>query len=525
MMAAHFDLIIENGRVVDGTGNPWYRAQVGITGDRITAIGDLRDAAAERRIDAHDHIVAPGFIDPLHNGEVGVLSSPDPHFAVHQGVTTVIVGNCGVSAAPIAPAQREAFRHHSFFKTGSHNVPWTWSTLAEYFDHVSGATSVNVASMIGFDNLWVSVKGYTPGPAIPQELDQMKTMAAQAMDDGAVGLSHGAGAASLWSTHAEVVEVAQVIGTKGGVYCAHGRGIEGDDLLSPYRESIAVGVEANVPVHFLHFRTGDLRQLGKAREMMSVVDEARVAGQDVTVASYPYTPGGGGLRVPAWAEEGGPEAILARLRDPEIRTKIVADWDRLWNWESRIASTTTAKNRWCEGKTLKEIGAVTGKSVGEVICWLIEEENLGVEATHYLGDEDDVRLIMTHPAHMACSDAQYSGDFLHPRAYGSYPRYLGHYVRELGILRLEDCVRRMTAFPAQRMGLDDRGLIKVGMAADVVVFDADTIIDRATYESPRHYPPGIDAVLVNGTVVVEAGAYSGLTPGRPVRRRRLELTR
>jgi N-acyl-D-amino-acid deacylase len=278
-----------------------------------------------------------------------------------------------------------------------------------------------------------------------------------------------------------------------------------------------------LPVHFLHFRTGDLRQLGHAEEMLAVVDEARAAGQDVTIASYPYTPGGGGLRVPAWAEEGGPPAILRRLADPETRAQIVAEWNARWNWESRIASTTTAKNKWCEGKTLAEIGAVTGESIGEVICRLIEEENLGVEAIHYLGDEDDVRRIMTHPAHMACSDAQYSGDFLHPRAYGSYPRYLGRYVRELGLLSLEDCVRRMTSFPAQRMGLDDRGLLKAGMVADVVVFNAAAISDRASYAAPRQYPAGIDYVLVNGVVVIEAGAYTGLTPGRPVRRRRLEL--
>jgi len=510
-----FDLIIEHGTVMDGSGSPGFPADVGIRNGRIAAVAPLTAAQAARRIDATGHVVAPGFIDAHQHGEIGVLVNPSVEQSIHQGITTVLVGLCGVSAAPrIEPCMAD----HRYYLPELRELGLDWQSFGDYLALVDGRPSVNVASMVGYDNLRITVMGFRAGAPTPVELAEIQAQARAAMDAGAIGISHGAGPASLWSNHEEVTAVARTIGQQGGLYISHVRPPAADDVLSPYKEAIRLGREAEVALQITHFKTFNESLYGRADDMLALVDEARSRGQDVTIASYPYTGGGGGLRVPSWAEEGGPSEILRRLRDPELRKRIAQELNQNWTWETHIAAARSPKNKWCEGLKIAEIARKTGMTAGEVICVLIEDENMAVGAVHEHAGEDDVRRIMTYPTHMVGSDSQHFGPFRHPRCYGTYPRYLGHYVRELGLMSLEDCVRRMTSFPAQRLGLVDRGLLRVGMAADVTVFAPDTVIDRATLEQPQQYPDGIPYVLINGQVVIDQGVYTGVKPGRALRR-------
>jgi N-acyl-D-aspartate/D-glutamate deacylase len=510
-----YDVIIEHGTIVDGSGSPGYAADLGIRDGKIAAIGALAGAAARRRIDASGHIVAPGFIDAHQHGEIGVLVRPDVDMSVRQGITSVLVGLCGVSAAPtIEPCMAD----HRFYQQELREAGLTWRSFGDYLAIVDHCPSVNVASMVGYDNLRISAMGFRAGAPTAAELEDIKAHAREAMDAGAIGISHGAGPASLWSSHDEVTAVVREIGPKQGLYISHIRAPQPDDIFSPYKEAISVGAEAGVAVQITHFKTHSAPLYGKAEAMLAIVDDARGRGLDITIASYPYTGGGGGLRVPSWAEDGGPSAILRRLRDPETRKRIVEELNYGRVWDTHIAAVRSPKNKWCEGRKIPDIAKEMGVSNGEVVCRLLEEEDMAVGAVHAHLGEEDLQRIMQYAYHMVGSDTQHFGDFRHPRCYGTYPRFLGHYVRELHLLSLEDCVRRMTSFPAQRLGLVDRGLLKEGMAADVTVFDAETIADRATFEAPQRYPSGIPWVLVNGEVVVEQGELTSSRPGRALRR-------
>jgi N-acyl-D-amino-acid deacylase len=515
---SHFDLTIVGGRVVDGSGAPWYHADVGIQEGRITAIGRLGAVASARTIDVRGLTVAPGFIDVLHNADMAVLTTPTVEMAVTQGITTGLGGCCGLSMAPVSAATREEVRHHAFFKTGYHELPWDWLSFADYLQATDGASAINYASLIGFDNLWFAVKGFDATAPSDPELDAMSELAGRSMSEGAVGMSHGAGAASLWSTHEQVTRVARAVAEAGGIYACHQRTITSDDPLAAFKEGIAVAQEAGLPIHFVHFKSTSVQTHGHEREMLDLVDEARRGGTEVTLSSYPYGAGGGGLRVPAWAEEGGPTETLRRLRDLEIRDRIAHEIDTTWPYRFHIAYVHSDKNSWMEGKTLDEIAARLGTTVGHVVCDLLLEENLAVQQVHRHGGDEGLATVMQHPAHMACTDAIYTDGMPHPRCFGAFPRWLGKYVRELGVIRLEECVRQMTSAPAMRLGLGDRGLIKLGMAADVTVFNADTIADRATYDDPSRRAVGIEHVLVNGTSVLEHGRLTGATPGKALKR-------
>ncbi len=513
------DLVIVNGTVVDGTGAARYRADVGVIGDSIVEIGELADRQAERVVDAEGLTVVPGFIDLLHNGDMGVLQSPSVDMARTQGITTALVGLCGVSMAPVpeSPEVREQVRQHAFFKTGPHDYEWHWNSVGEYLDAVDGASAVNVATCAGFDNIWFAVRGFDMTPPSSKELARMRDLARDSMDEGAIGMSHGAGAASSWSTHEETVEVAKGIAERGGWYLCHQRRVDDGDPFSWVREGIAVGDESGMPIHFVHFKSIYTDTHGRERELVEVVHEARARGSEVSIGSYPYASGGGGFRVIKWAEEGGPDETRRRLRDPEIRKRIVEDGNSMWAWDTWVTGVRSEENKWMEGRFIQDIAREADISLGEVVARIVEFD-YGAQHVHFHGGDHGLDTIMQDEGHAVGSDAIYYGTRCHPRCYGTYGRYLGHYVRETGTLSFEECIRHMTSNAARVVGLTDRGELAVGKKADIVILNEQTVADRATDEDPARTPVGFMHVIVNGRLVQEDGAFTGETPGRALRR-------
>ena len=500
---APFDLVVAGGDVVDGTGASRFRADVGVVGSQIVEIGDLRDRPAERTIDVTGNVVAPGFVDALHNADMAVLLSPDVDMALSQGVTTALVGCCGVSMAPVSPEHRADVRCHAFFKTGRHDAPWDWLSVAEYLERVDRASAINVATLAGFDNIWFAVRGFDPSDPTAKELDAMRGLARECMEQGAIGMSHGAGAASLWSTHDHVVHVAGGLSGTGGVYACHQRFNQVEDPFWWIREGAGVGLEAEISTHFLHFKSTSPRTHGREAEMLEIVDELRSNGE-ITLGSYPYASGGGGVRVSAWAEEGGPEETRKRLADPIQRRRIVEEVMNFWTWDPHFTALTNDANRWMEGRHLDELAAEAGVSAGELVCRIVETD-YGAQHVHDHGGADGLETIMQHENHIACSDAIYAGEHPHPRCFGAYPRYLGVHVRERGTLTLEECVRQMTSSPARMMGLADRGELHPGNKADIVVFDPSTVGDRSTRGDATRMRPSASSTSSS------TGRSSGIT--------------
>lgn len=518
------DLIVAGARIVDGSGGEPYRADVGISAGRIATIGRLDAATAGERVDATGSVVTPGFVDMLHNYEVGPLTHPEASMAVFQGVTTALAGGCGMAAAPLAPRWAVETRSHLMFKSGWHEHDFSWTSMGEYLDAIDGLSAVNVATLFGFDNLWFAVRGFDSSPPSPEDLDAMAELAARSMAEGTIGMSHGAGAASLWSTHEQVVHVAKALAPYGGIYALHQRDIASDDTFANLKEGIAVGREAGIPVHFLHFKSVKSGTHGREEEMLRIVDEAIAEGIEVTIGSYPYGSGGGGLRVPSWAEDGGPERVRERLRDPETRARIAAELDAFWGGltlgESYVMNIQSPAYAHYLGRSMQEIAQTEGITVGELCCRLLEDEQSAVQHMHKHGGQDSFDAIIRHPAHICVSDAIYAG-VPHPRCYGSYPQYIETYVEKRGVLSLQEFVRQSTSAPAARMGLNDRGLIKVGLAADLVIFDPAAVVDRATYENPGGRAEGFSHVIVNGQFVMRDGAaVDGVRAGRALRRYR-----
>jgi len=513
-----FDILIINGRIVDGSGNPWYYGDVGVSGGKIAAIGKLDPAVAAKVIDAEGQVVCPGFIDVHVHSDVMLLAEPRHEPKVRQGVTTELLGQDGLSYAPLSPRNLQMMRRYLSGLNGDPDIAWDWTSVGDFLSRFDGKTAVNVAYLIPHCALRVEAMGWANRLPTKVELDEMKKLAAQGMADGAVGFSTGLTyAPGCYSNTKELIEICKVIAQHGGIYVTHLRDYRAG-LFEALDEALEIGEKAGIAVHFSHFRGR-----GRSEQMLAKVDEARERGLDVTIESYPYFVGSGMLqaRLPTWVHEGGPEAILEKLSDPEARKRIKEDIHRRSpNWSKVfICGVESESNKNFEGYSIAELSARLDKEPVDFICDLLLEERLAVSHMVFGDDEEeeDVRRIMTHHAHMVGSDSLLIGGKPNPRTYGTYPRYLGRYVRELGILTLEDCIRKMTSLPAQRLGLQDRGLLREGLAADIVIFDPDTVIDKATFEAPRRYPEGILYVLVNGELVVADGQHTGTLPGRALK--------
>ncbi len=499
--AQSFDLILRGGRVIDGTGNPWVRADVGVRGDRIARIGDLTDAVAGRDIDATGLVVAPGFIDPHTHAVRGIFDVPTADNYLLQGVTTLTEGNDGSSPFPI----------------GSH-----LARIAET------AISPNWAVFVGQGTIRSEVVGADDREPTPDELDRMRALVAEAMAQGALGLSTGLFyvPGSFTSTE-EIIELSKVAATHGGIYISHMRD-EAQRLLDSVRETIRIGEEAGLPVQMTHHKAISKDMWGQSVESLALVDVARARGVDITIDQYPYTASQTTINalVPQWAQAGGRDELLARLDDPETRRRIRGEivyrieHDRGGGDPQNVVIGLCTWDRSLEGKSLAGILAereteVTLANAADLVMEIIIRG--GARAIYHAMDEADVERIMQHPVTAIGSDGGVSvfGESVpHPREYGTFARVLARYVRERGVLTLEEAVRKMSGATAQRLGLQDRGVLREGLFADIAVFDSATIQDRATFAEPHQYAEGIAYVLVNGTLVVDDGRHTGARPGR-----------
>ena len=534
--AIEFETLIQGGTVVDGTGAPRHRADVGLRGGRITAIGRLDGATAARVIDATDRVVAPGFIDIHSHSDVTLLDDPGGESKVHQGVTTDVPGNCSYSPFPIGPGGFRPMRD-IFGPELTSERDWDWTDLDGWAAaHHERGISMNLAPLVGHAALRVAVGATDDRAPTADELAAMQRLAAGSVEQGAFGLSTGLTLTpGSYSTTEEIIALAQAISPyPGAFYATHARLWAGQHVAA-VEESARIGIEGGVPVEYSHIAIIDKRAYGRPEDMIAVVEQARLRGLDITFDVYPYIAAGTGLMqfVPEWAQAGGVQAMLDRLRDPATRARVRAStaegWFRgmPWDWESMVLSDiATDANRPLIGRSIEEAASIRGEDPLDTFLNLIDEESNGVAVVVFNRREPDMRAFLVHEAAMVGSDGTAISPTgvhgppqqPHPRYYGTYPRILGRYVRDEPVLTLESAIHKMTGMPARRLGLTDRGRIAEQAAADLVVFDLATIIDRATFEAPHQYPAGIDAVLVNGEVVVDGGRHTGARPGRVLRR-------
>ncbi len=516
------DVAVRGGRVVDGTGSPWFRADVGIRGDRIVAVGQL-DERARTEIDATGLVVCPGFTDMHTHSDLQPLA--DPHYAmkVHQGVTLEVVGQDGLSLAPARRETLDQLRTMLQGWNGDPDVDWDWRSVADYLRRFDGASAINVVTLVGHGTLRLQTVGQEDRPATQNELAEMRRLLQQALAEGAAGLSAGLTyAPGMYADDDELVALCEVMRGSGAPYTPHHRNY-GSHAIEGYRDSIAIARRAGVPLHLAHCHLGFACNRGRAPELLAMIDAAMAEGVQVTLDTYPYLAGNTYLHafLPGWALAGGGEATIARLRDPSLRERLCHELEEVGtdghhgvpiDWSVVVPG----------GVSIADRAAAAGRRPIDVYCELCAEGNLALAATHHVGNEENVRAIMQHPCHTGGSDGIVVGERPHPRGWGTFPRYLAVYVRELGLLRLEDAVRRFTSLPARVLRLPDRGLLRPGMAADVTCFDPAAVRDTATYEEPRSLPEGIPHVIVNGVAVVLDGAHTGATPGRGLRSRGYE---
>jgi N-acyl-D-amino-acid deacylase len=515
-----YDVLITGGRVVDGTGNPWVRSDVAVQGDRIAAMGPLTQAEARVRIDAAGKIVAPGFVDAHVHGDLTLLADPLQEPAIRQGVTTYILGQDGVAMAPASPATLDYMRRYTAGFSGNPPLQQRWLSVADYLACFERTTAVNVAYLIPNGNLRMEVMALQTRPPTSQELSRMAYLVREGMEQGAVGLSSGLD--YIPSRYAETQELAalcKVIEPYGGVYVTHMRRYDPEGVRESMDEVYRIGRESGAAVHISHFNS-------RADLVLPRLDEGRAQGIDVTFDLYCYLAGSTILAMqalPPWVQEGGVEATLARLRDAGVRRQL-QDWfaaPRVPLETIRLSYVAAPAYRDCEGLHLPEAASRTGKGLGDFICDLLVESGLAVGCVvpHRQRTEEDIHQLMQHPAMMAGSDGIFTGSHPHPRGCGCFARYLGYYAREARTWTLEQAVQHLAAHAARRFGLSDRGLLREGMAADVVVFDAATIADHSTYDEGRKLASGMEHVLVNGQLVLHNGRRTAALPGKALRPR------
>jgi N-acyl-D-amino-acid deacylase len=533
--AEEFDVAIVNGRVVDGTGRAAFRADVGIKGDRISFVGLARQPLRARRtIDARGLVVAPGFIDMLGQSEQNVLIDPRAMSKVMMGVTTEVTGEGG-SIAPVN--ERLIKEDESFYRR--YNLDVDWRTLGEYFARLerTGA-GVNIATFVGATQVRAYVIGYDNRAPTSDELEKMKALVADAMRDGALGLSTSLQyVPARFAKTDEIVELAKVAHAYGGIYATHQRS-EANALDASLAEVFEIARRAAIPVEIWHLKAAYRKNWGRMPIVLAKIRAARARGLDVTANVYPYTAASTGLSacIPPWALEGGTEKLLARLADPSTRARIKADvlkdsneWENIYLGSGGasgvlVGSVVNRELESLQGKRISEIAKEQGKDELEALLDIVAADRGQTGAIYFMMSEDDLRAALREHFVSICTDSgaratdgPLAGSKSHPRGWGSYPRVLGRYVRDEHLLTLEDAVRKMTSQPAARVGLKGRGRIRAGAYADVTVFDPARVRDLATFDEPNRYPEGISYVLVNGQLEVDGGRRTESNAGRPLR--------
>ena len=530
------DILITNGQVIDGSGAARFEADVLVENDRITDIGQLEGALAELVIDADGHVVSPGFIDMHSHADLTLPFGPTADSLVQQGITTAVVGQCGLSPAPLMPETREQVtRSMEAWSQMAPKMPmpWeAWSSFGSFLDYLSQiGISMNIVPLVGQGMIRSAIMGLADGPASQEQTARMQVEVHQALDEGAMGISTGLiyPPGSYASTE-ELIEVTRPVGQRGGFYFSHLRG-EGATLLEALAEAIRIGRETGVAVEVSHFKTTGKSNWDKLPRAIEMIERAQAQGLDITADTYPYTAGSTTLLslLPEWAQAGGKVATLQRLADPTVRREMADSMRRAGgyrdvDWQDVMVASCPGRPDF-QGLRIAELAERHGKSPHEVVFDILMETDLEASMFLFQMSEENLKLKLRHPAVMIGTDSfGFAAEgprrqgVPHPRNYGVYPRLLGRYVRELGVLSLEEAVWKVAGFPATKLRLPDRGLIRRGYKADLVIFDANTISDRATFENPHQYPMGIAYVIVNGKIVVQDNVHTGARPGMVIRR-------
>ena len=533
---ADYDVIIRNGKIVDGSGSAGYTADIGISNGKIVMIEEHISEPGALEIDARGQVVCPGFIDILSWACGPVLYDSEVRSVVQQGITTTVFGE-GWSMGPVNDNVREGMKNFWM----EYNLDYSWHTLGEYLDYVEKkGTAVNIASFIGATTVRMYVVGFDDRPATAEEMEKMKLLVSQAMEEGALGLGSSlVYTPAFYASTEELIELSKVAAVNGGIYISHVRG-EGADLLTSVRELLTISKEAEIPAEIYHFKAAGKDNWHLLDDAISLIEEAHQQGLDITADIYPYTAAATGLdaMIPPWAKEGGDQALIRRLKDPQERKKMKQDiltsksgWENFYQMsgggKNILVSYLSEKNKSLQGKSIEEIARIRKEEEIDTIFDLLEEEEGYGGGIYFLMSEENVKKKMQLPWVSFCTDEDaYRPEGLmgkrspHPRAYGTFPRVLGKYVREEKVLPLQEAIRKMTSLPAARLGFSDRGLLKTGMAADIVVFDSAQIKDQATYLNPHQYPTGISHVFVNGIEVVRNGKHTGALPGKALKKRK-----
>jgi N-acyl-D-aspartate/D-glutamate deacylase len=525
-----FDLLIRGGEVLDGTGRPAVRADVGVREGRIAEVGNLAGQRAGTVVEADGRVVAPGFIDIHTHSDFNLPLNPVANGKTEQGVTTEVTGNCGFSPAPVLAGREQVFRENvSFVDTG---LDFAWHSFAEFLERMP-PLGLNMAPLVGHTTVRCGVMGVEDRPPSAAELERMRVLVDEAMRAGAFGFSTGLiYPPACYAKTDELVELARVAAEHGGGYFVHMRD-EGDGVLDSLAENIAVGERSGAHVQISHLKLGGSQNWGRAPEVLAFLDAALARGVKLHCDQYPYNAGSTGLKVvlPPWTYVGGSEALVARLQDAETRARIRAEvlrdmaghFMRLSGWEQVLIAESPSHPD-VAGLNVTELGARMGTEPVDALMDLLISDHAKTLAVYFLMDEADVRRIMAHPQVAIGSDGIYFGrpghlheGRPHPRYFGTFPRVVGRYARDEHVVSLPEAVRKMTSLCADIVGLRDRGRVLPGLAADLVVFDAARIVDRADYRDPFQPPLGIDTVLVNGTPVVRGGRATGDTPGHVLR--------
>ncbi len=517
--AQDFDLLIRGGAVADGTGNPAFHADIGVRAGKIAALGRLAGKTAKRTINAAGLVVAPGFIDIHNHSDRTILADGNAESMVRQGVTSMILGE-GESAAP------------------SDEFPGFRDYFAVLLKH---SISTNIGSYVGSSQLWVRVHGPKAGPLAPGELNRMRALVREAMEQGALGVSSSlSGPPGAWIDTDTLAALCREAAPYGGVYSTHIR-TEGFGVFEAAAEAIDIGRRAVVPVEIIHLKIAEHKLWGRMPELVASIANARAQGQDVTANVYPYRAGQNNLSsiIPPWAHEGGRDALIRRLKDPALRPRLEREilngipgsnwydhYTATGSWEGMLlVSLSNPKYKRFEGKRMSEVIRDIGRAPIDVLFELLIENRGSVPTVYFHHSEDDMRYALRQPfvsigsdGSAVKADGPLAAGNPHPRYYGTFPRVLGRYVREERIVALEDAVRKMTSANAAKIGIFDRGILRPGFQADITIFDATKIIDNATYEKPHQYATGVEYVIVNGEVVLERGRHTGARPGVVLRR-------
>lgn len=526
-----YDLLIKNGRIIDGTGSPWYYSDIAVKDGKTVKIGKITGVKAKEVIDAKNNVVSPGFIDMHTHSDLVILDEPLIEAKVRQGITTDLLGQDGVAAAPLDDDYIKSWQRNIAGLDGTPPIDWDWRTVGEYLDKIEkNKPSYNLATLAPHGNIRMEVMGLEDRFATDEEIQQMQQILRRSLDEGAIGLSTGLiYVPCCFGEMKELEALCQVIAEYGAPLVIHQRS-EGDEILESMDELIEMMKRCGAHLHFSHLKNCGKDNWEKTPDVLKKINQARQGGLEVTFDQYPYIAGSTMLSaiLPSWVHDGGTEKMLERLQEKDLRERIKQEmatalkgWDSMSKWAGWdgivVTSVITDKNQFCVGKTIQEIANIKKENEADVALDLIFQEKNNVGMIDFVMNEESVKMILAHPAGTIGSDGLLGGE-PHPRAYGTYPRVLGKYVREEKVTTLEEMIRRMTSQPARIIGLQDRGIIREGLMADIVIFNPNTVIDNATFENSRQFNTGIEYVVVNGKIIIDGEQAFRKPAGKVIKR-------